>query len=164
MFRYREFVEQTGGGLHIHGIYLQISRALHLYAACFITAALMSGCGGDRGPERVVVSGTITYNGKPISRGLIRFVPDAKSSVPSAAAEIVDGQYRAASYGGVAVGTHKIEIDAYRQAPEKPGVPIEFSRRARQQYLPTKYNRDSQEKITIESGSGKITRDFQLTD
>jgi hypothetical protein len=133
-------------------------------AVCFI------GCRGDRGPERVIVSGTVTYNGKPIGEGEIRFMPVAASVVPMAAAEINDSKYRVDLRGGVPVGTHKIEIEAVRvdKSRLKPGQPMPPSARLRgvpfQQYIPKRYNLDSELQITIEPGCREITKDFDLKD
>ena len=119
---------------------------------------LFCGC-GPSGPERVVVSGTVTYNGQPIEDGRIYFTPTVKSAVPIGGAVIQNGKYRADAKGGVPVGTHIIRIEAFGGSPVtgqalKPGT--------RPQYLPKKFNRDSQLQITIEPGSGAITKDIEL--
>jgi hypothetical protein len=135
-----------------------------------LTAALASGCGrGDRGPERVVVCGTVTYNGKPISDGMIRFTPAPTCRAPLTITAIVDGKYRADSRGGVPVGTHEIKIEGNckNAAPPKPsaslapGLPISGPS---QQSLPPKYNSNTPMEITIPSGSQEITKNFDLTD
>jgi hypothetical protein len=120
----------------------------------------IGGCGGDRGPERVAVSGTITHKGQPIANGRIRFVPDADSHVPPTTASIVNGQYRADLRGGVPVGRHKVEIEAYRRLPDAAPDPLWVP----DNYLPRRHGVDSQVWITIESGSREITKDFDLTD
>jgi len=135
-----------------------------------IVAAIFGGCGGgDRGPERVVVSGTVTYNGKPVSEGMIRFVPDEKSPVPSAGAPITDGKYKVDGHGGVPIGTFQIQIEAFRI----PATPLANRARAmppiggaaeRQQYLPEKYNVSTKLELTIQPGSRAITKNFDLTD
>jgi hypothetical protein len=127
------------------------------------------GCHRDQGPERIIVLGTITYKGKPIPDGTIRFAPVATSAVPMAGGDVKDGRYKIDSRGGVPVGTHKIEIEAFRVATEgmKPGVappPVMSRGVPRVQYLPKRYNVDSQLQITIESGSKEITKSFDLTD
>ena len=101
-----------------------VSRTLLL-----LTAVVVGGCGrGDRGPERVAVSGTVTYNGKPLSEGTIRFVPLPNCPVPTSGASIANGQYRLEGNDGVPVGTHKIQIEAFRirvrrgEAPRRPGA------------------------------------------
>jgi hypothetical protein len=123
----------------------------------------ISGCSGDRGPERVVVAGTVTYRGKPVDEGIIRFTPVASSLVPVIGARIADGKYTVDGHGGVPVGTHKIEIEGFRllagvTAPVGArGVPHE-------QYIPKRFNAESQLQITIPSGSREITKNFELTD
>jgi hypothetical protein len=147
----------------------QLQSLLRAGLALFMGAILLSGCGGDRGPERVIVSGTVTYNGKPIS-GTIRFLPTADSAVPMAAASIIDGKYKVDLRGGVPVGTHKIAIDAYRApaitaTPGAVRLPTAGARGVPgEQYLPRRYNLDSTLKITIKPGSQEITKDFALTD
>jgi hypothetical protein len=142
---------------------LRASVAISLVSA---TAAVFFGGCGDRGPERVVVSGAVTYNGKPIPAGDIRFVPVGTSGAPMTGAEIKDGKYTADGYGGVPVATHKIE--AYRADPTgKTGnapPPIMARGAPRHQYLPKRYNIDSELKITVEPGSKQITKDFDLAD
>jgi hypothetical protein len=139
-------------------------------ATLLFAAALLAGCGGNQGPERSLVSGTITYAGKPISAGTIRFVPLPTCPAPASAADIVDGQYKVNMHGGVPVGTHRIQIEAYRDVPGSPkpnpsaaGPP--WTRVGQQQqYLPKKYNTDSQLEIKIEPGSREIVKNFELTD
>jgi hypothetical protein len=143
------------------------SGAVRLCLVLSIGLALtagISGCRGDRGPERVVVAGTVAYNGKPVDEGIIRFMPVSTSLVPAIGARIADGKYRVDGHGGAPVGTHKIQIEAYRLlsgagAPQvgARGVPHD-------QYLPKRYNAQSQLQITIEPGSREITKNFDLTD
>jgi hypothetical protein len=132
-----------------------------------VLAGLLAGC-GDRGPQRVAVSGTVTFNGKPLADGTIRFVPTATASSPVAGADIKDGKYTADIRGGVPVGTQRVEIEAYRVDPRatKPGMPAPPMARGvpRIQYIPKRYNVDSQLSMTIEPGSKIITKDFDLTD
>ena len=136
-----------------------IYRILVLLSAVGLSIACGSGCGRDRGPERVVVAGTVTYKGQPIPNGKIRFMPAQESAMPTASAMIVDGKYSADSQGGVPVGSLKVQIEAYHQFSDN-GVPMpRYS-----QYIPKKYNSDSQLKVAIESGSGKVSKDFDLKD
>lgn len=52
-----------------------------------IMCMLSSGCGKD-GPERAVVSGTVTYQGEPVKEGVIRLVPTPGTNAPVTAALI----------------------------------------------------------------------------
>ena len=135
---------------------------LVMAVGCALASALLGGC-GDSGPQRVPVSGSVTYNGAPVSEGVIRFTPGKDSQMPMTAAAIKDGTYKADLRGGVPVGIHTVGIEAYRMADKSNtqmlrGVP------PRIQYLPDRYNTNSELQITIESGSREITKDFALTD
>jgi hypothetical protein len=133
-------------------------------------AVLLSGCSNDRGPERVIVSGAITFQGKPVSEGIIRFMPVAGSDMPMGGADIKDGRYRVTGRGGVPVGTHRVEIEGFRvdKSRLKPGEPMPASAMLRgvphEQFIPQRYNLASTLQITIESGSGEITKNFDLTE
>ena len=142
----------------------------------WIVFLLRAGCRRLRrlrrapGPERVVVSGNVTYNGKPIAEGAIRFVPVASCRAPVAVATIVDGNYTVNVHGGVPVGRHKIEIEAYRRVMPpglKPGDPLPpcFPPKGmRAQCLPKKFNVDTHLEITIRAGAGRLVQNFDLAD
>ena len=117
-----------------------------------------------------MVRGTVSYEGQPVESGQIRFHPIKDTRTPMWGAYIRDGQYEAYGKGGVPVGTHRVEILAYRaksdaaRAADPPpsdpllmGVPTD-------QYLPEKYNTKTELIITIEPGSGRVTRDFDLSE
>jgi hypothetical protein len=158
MFRPQKFADV---GSRRRSVWLRLA----IFLGWVLAATSFSGCGsGDRGPERVVVSGAVTYNGKPLSQARIRFIPAATSAVPMAGAPIEDGKYRADNNGGVPVGTHQIQIEAYRTDQPSPAALPSPRSGGRQQYIPKRYNSDSQLQITIEPGSPKIVKNFDLTD
>lgn len=128
------------------------------------SAILFSGCSRGDGIERVVVSGTVKYQGKPIDHGTIQFTPDINTQAHVSSSPIDAGSYRVDRNGGVAVGTYKIVIEAVHAnvPPDAQGTfKLSF---APPNYLPAKYNEKSELKITIPSGSPSITKDFDLTD
>jgi hypothetical protein len=151
---------------HSHRRCRRVSGTLLVLAvlAWAISASVLSGCGGNSGPERVVVTGTVTYNGKPIPDGAILFAPT--TSLPTTAAIVLDGRYKADGLGGVPVGTHKVQFEAFRTDPLPGRSParLRFGDTVRTQYLPNKFNVDSQLQITIPPGSRQITKNFDLTD
>lgn len=125
------------------------------------------GCGGSLPdePERVTVSGAVTYDGQPVADGEVRFVPTKGTEAPSSSAMISGGAYKAEFKGGVPVGIHRVEIRGYRPkaggaAEETPGVAA--GETLKEQYLPAKYNAKSELELTVESGSAPITKDFAL--
>jgi hypothetical protein len=129
--------------------------------------ALGAGCGKDVGPPRTVVSGSVAYGGKPVADGVIRFIPLPTSPVPTTGARIISGEYRADSHGGVPVGTYKVCIEAYC----KPRAPASSGNRTpgplaepREQYLPKRYNVDTQLELTVESGGQAVTKNFDLAE
>jgi hypothetical protein len=139
------------------------NHTLSLFVAGSILAAALQGCGGDRGPQRVAVAGTVTFRGQPVEKGQIRFVPCPGTEAPVSAAAIVDGKYEVAG-SGVPLGTHRIVVTARRvpqgsarQGPTDRGAPGE-------QFIPTKYNVNSKLTITIPPGSDGIRKDLALVD
>ena len=132
-------------------------------AGCMIVA--VGGC-GPRGPERAVLTGKVTYRNEPIKEGIVSFRPIKGTPGPSWGADIINGQYSAHGKGGVPVGTHRVEITAWRQGrqPGSPSPGFDAGAGPREQYIPAKYNTQSQLEVTVEPGSGAITRDFILTD
>jgi hypothetical protein len=143
-------------------------RCLLLSMGCVLAAASF-GC-GKQGPERVIVSGTVTYQGQPLKEGCIRVVPVGGTAAPVTVAAIVDGRYALTAHGGVPVGAHKIEVTAYRAnkrssaavSPlDSPGVETSA---AVVQFIPAKYNTKTELQVTVPSGSRTITKNFDLTD
>jgi hypothetical protein len=131
-----------------------------------LLVALAGGCGGNAGPERVVVSGTVTYNGEPVSNGSIFFAPVPTCPAPASGTCIVNGQYKADAKGGVPVGTHTIQVEAYRKLTSQPDMdgPTPTRGEPREQYLPERFNVHSRDQITIPSGSRAITKNFELSE
>lgn len=122
-------------------------------------AALMVSVGcGPSGPDRVVVSGEVTYRGEPVAEGVVRFQPIEGTRSPVSISPINDGRYEADALGGVMVGTYQVQIRAY-QPTDKPrgGLgPLP------PQLLPPKYNTESELKLTVPPDSGRIKQDYHL--
>ena len=135
---------------------------------CLLTvasgSALLSGCGRSDS-DRVEIKGTVTLNNNPVEMGLVSFRPQPGTASPSAGAKIVDGKYSVAPEGGLLPGKFRVEITASR--PTGKEVNTRFSDQPvilQQQYIPDKYNKNSQLEITIPPDAGKITENFELTD
>ena len=117
----------------------------------------------------MIVSGSVTYNGKPIVDGMIRFVPVQTSSAPTAGAYIINGKYIDDGHGGVPIGLHKVQIEAFRpyksdrkqDASPPLGLPAND---LREQFLPKKFNSGTSIEIDIPSGARQITKNFDLAD
>ena len=74
------------------------------------------GCGGNDGPARYNVSGTVTYQGKALPAGRIYFTPDASQGNrgPQGFATIENGAYSTSDSGkGTVGGPHKVSIAGF---------------------------------------------------
>lgn len=108
---------------------LPLSHACLSYSSCtvlsFVCVILLStyGC-GDGHPKRSIVTGTVTYNGKPLSIGSLVFVPVGGG--PSAQGKIDrNGFYEMGTFDdddGVIPGNYKIMITALT-SPGGSGLP-----------------------------------------
>ncbi len=127
-----------------------------------IGLGLLVGCGRGSELPRAAVSGKVSYQGKPVPEGMITFVPIKGAKGPTANALIREGVYEVIAAGGVPVGTHRVEVQAFRplnKRSNRPGFLEDME--PREQYLPSQYNRQSTLEITVED-KGKQTRDFDL--
>lgn len=123
-------------------------------------ACLATGCGGNDGPERAVVSGQVTVNGSPMSAGVIKLYPTEESKAPMSAADIVDGKFEVNNLGGAAVGKYRVEINAYRMETSKVGSEVYENRI---QYVPAEYNKKSKLTLEVASGGSNVAPTFDLT-
>jgi hypothetical protein len=87
-----------------------------------VAGALLCACGcfgGDSGPQRFDVSGTVMLDGEPAPRGEVFFAPDIKkgNAGPGAVTNVVDGKYRTAEGKGVTPGPHIVNIVAFDGIP-----------------------------------------------
>lgn len=135
---------------------MRIVRALAL-----LTLAV-AGCGGLHDePQRVPVAGQVTYDGRPVADGRIRFEPAGRTKGPVSGGAIADGRFLIDHKGGVPVGRQRVHIEAYRTVEHARPDPVEGPLRV--QFLPERYNVNSTLEIAIKPGTSEIDRDFPLT-
>jgi len=124
---------------------------------------MIAGCTGSGGPERAVVSGAVSFNGEPVEEGTISFVPTGTTQGPSTGSPITAGEYSIAADKGPVLGTHRVEIRAYRKTgrklPPKPPNPSETEETV--PYIPAQYNSESTLTVEIEPGKNEGTN-FEL--
>lgn len=137
---------------------------LAVWLLCGLTT--VSACSRS-GIERAVVTGTVTYDGRPVEDGMIRFFPIEGTPGPMWGAVINNGEYSCHGKGGVPVGTLAVEIEAYRPAgtsTARVDDPVGDLGDAvgNRQFLPAKYNTHTTLRVEIESGTGKTELNFDL--
>lgn len=134
-------------------------------ASVLLTSMLCLGCGSGALPfELVPVKGTVSYKGKPLVKGLVRFIPDTQSADGQVAgkmafANIKDGSYSIPADRGATVGKNRIEILSYRATGkttqvENSTIEVEV------QFIPEKYNTNSTLSEMVKRGENVI--DFKL--
>jgi len=101
-----------------------MNRLLAPAAAVFAVAALLSGCSQD---EPIYdVSGTITFEGNPVGKGLIFFDPEKGTPGTQGFASIENGNYNTAVAGqGKGIrggGVYSIRINGFdgKEGPDAP--------------------------------------------
>ena len=120
--------------------------------AAVTTVVLLAGC-GRRGPERFQLAGSVTFAGKPVPSGLIRFEPDASrgNGGPVGYAAIKDGRYTTATQGGK--GALKGPLVVYMTGGPARDPKVEF---------PTMWFDDYSTTITLDPARGPSTFDFDV--
>jgi hypothetical protein len=80
------------------------------------------GCG--TGSDAVYqIQGNVTFQGKPVPKGVVTFEPDAKSGNKGTgtSAEIVDGRYATEPSQGIVGGPYKMTVSGYDGIPYQAG-------------------------------------------
>lgn len=130
----------------------------------FVLSLALSGCGStEAGPDRTIVTGKVTFKGEPVQQGQIWFLPQAGREAPQAGAQIVDGKYYVKNKGGVPIGSCQVKITAEQTKTDTKivadGGPEEIPTT---QYLPARYNEQTELTAEIERSSEPLEIDFEL--
>ncbi|MEW4562751.1 hypothetical protein AB1K70_09505 [Bremerella sp. JC770] len=109
-----------------------------LTASVLMSVVLMAGCTGNSGPAKYPVSGTVTYQGKPVENGAIILFPTNSGGGMQDGIKIVDGKFE----GEATAGPKRVFIEAKREGPIVQG---EFGGEfvSEDWYIPPKYNERS---------------------
>lgn len=73
---------------------------------------MLAGCGGNSGPVRASVEGSVFLNGEPLKQGVIRFMPIGDTAGPATSGTITNGTYKLEGDNGPVAGTNRVEIEA----------------------------------------------------
>ena len=129
---------------------------------------ISTGC-GERPPQRAVVSGSVTYLGKPVDFGDIVFQPTSvRVGKWFAQGKIVGGKYSLDAAHGPLVGKNLVQIRGYKMTGRKrldiAGKSLSEAPKMIDElvpYIPEKFNEASQITVEIKSGdNGPV--DFSL--
>lgn len=127
-----------------------------------MSALAATGCGSS-GPAMGRVSGTVTYKGKPLEKGMVTFIA-TDGERPNATGPIEAGSYSLQTTepgDGAVVGEYKIavsDLDPNANIPELPGAPSKQPKSA----LPKQYLSADTSGLTFKVESGSQTKDIAL--
>lgn len=132
-----------------------------LRISLLLVPLLLAGCSsGPSLPPLAPVSGLVTLDGVPLTRGEVQFVPDTRQNVPGppAVGNIgPDGRYRLhiAETDGAVIGAHRIRVVA-RAAPrgDWDSLPLLI--------IPERYIQPETSGLTAEVKAGHNTIDLPL--
>jgi hypothetical protein len=107
-----------------------------LWLGCVASVFVFLGGCGPTGPKTVLVSGTVSLDGRPLKEGQVTLVNSA--GLVSDDLPIKDGKFS----GRAKIGKVKVEIWAFRpgKPPPKDGTPAASDEPSSENYLPARYN------------------------
>jgi hypothetical protein len=110
---------------------------------------LCAGCKEDNPLNRQAVSGTVTFNGKPVPRGSITLVPRENPTTISGG-EIKDGRFTIVGRKGVAPGEYGVSI----RIPD-PNWTRELAPEPKE-VAPREWTTDGVHKVTVTDGGPNV--------
>lgn len=140
-----------------------MKRSVRIEGWMLAAACLLVVLGCNAGSERIPISGTVTFQGKPISLGKITLRAIEGTRAPACGGTIQDGKYVIDTRGGVPPGTYLVIIEAVAKVGEAQIEVPGASTDQMVQYIPHKYNENSELKLVVGPESGPIEKDFELT-
>lgn len=121
-------------------------------------ALLISVCGcGNNAQKLYDVTGTVTFDGQPVTDGEIILIPIEAGKTPDAG-PIKDGKFSVKTQAG----EKKVDIQAVRKHPTRTMPdPVTGTRPALESYIPERYNKKTE--LTAKVGPGQKPLEFKLT-
>lgn len=115
-------------------------------------------------PAVVGISGTVTYDGKPVPQGNIAFDPVELTKGQMRQTDIKNGEFQLPAEEGVVSGMEfKVVIRGFRKTGRKyPGAAEGFAEEV-EQYLPVKYNGRSTLRVTPSPRGEENVLKFELS-
>jgi hypothetical protein len=154
----------SGCSLIISAIILRRRHVVRQVALLLAASGLLiAGCGKNE-LGTVAVSGTVTFDGKPLDNGTVRFVPVDQKGRMALGKILEDGKFVLATAGsdGVIPGEYKISIQSQKMTAEVPAKDRELGIGGKESAIPDKFTKPETSGLT-EKISGARTIDFNLT-
>lgn len=109
--------------------------------------------------ERVAVAGTVHFRGRPVSKGIVRFIPQEPGLEPGGA-NIVEGRYRITKSSGLVPGLYAIMITAPTLSGTGNDSPPQSARMT--EMIPFDYNQRTILFRSVQRGRSNVL-DFELS-
>lgn len=126
---------------------------------------LLACCGCSKGdqPVPVAVSGDVSFEGKPVTQGVVLFMSDqgfgASAEIDSQGHYVIRSQYGK----GIPAGTYRISVTPPPEAVHESDIPARSSSREMSLEIPKKYRDFSTSGLEIQLGEKSMTYDIPLT-
>ncbi len=113
---------------------------IRLLGAIICSAASFVGCGSGNKLGTIPIEGTVTYQGKPLTKGIVSYLP-AQSGVGRTASGPLDAEGKfilttQVKHDGVVKGEYKIVVHSYDENPDEPQTREEREARGNQPVKP----------------------------
>ncbi len=115
----------------------------------------LSGCGDPL--NRQAVSGTVTFQGKPVVIGSVTFVPIPETGPTTGGAQVKAGKFEVLKAQGLAPGKYNVRFTAFDREVTGPAIPgtgptIEPPK----EILPAKHGSDSKHEVEVKAGDPNV--------
>lgn len=131
-----------------------------------VLISLISGCGGgDGGPPRATIQGSVTFDGEPVEAGFIEFIPVVGVNAAPVKLTIASGAYNSATdpldNRGVPIGNHKVVITSWKETGKEIKNVMGEMEQEVLQFIPEKYNTNSELKAEVTAQTSELN--FELS-
>jgi hypothetical protein len=127
----------------------------------FLGLFALAGCS----EEKNEVTGTVTFDDKPIEEGVIKFEPvDKNSPLHPEGGIIKDGKYTVKAKPG----SYKVTVEATREKKDADGKPVLVAgmndkEPEKEMYIPTKYSDRDKTELKFDVAKGSNKKDWPLS-
>lgn len=137
-------------------------KQYRVIVASALSSLALTACHSGDGVPREPLTGKITFEGRPLEKGMISFV-SSQDPETTAGGVITEGAYTIPRGDGLAPGTYRVSIWSHQPTGkriadrENPGTTIEEVR----QVVPSQYNQKTQ--LSVDVKADQINQfDFDL--